>query len=149
VAEELERMTDYFEGLAEEREITLAWRGDGTVWADPSLLRRALANLLSNAVRYADAGTTITLLSQQDVAGTFMSVENSGPTIAEHHLARLFDRFYRADASRKESSDASGLGLSIVRSIMLLHQGSWEAVSDRGTTRFTLFFPKQNHLLTP
>jgi two-component system heavy metal sensor histidine kinase CusS len=146
VAEELERITNYFEGLAEEREIALVWHGDGTVWADPDLLRRALANLLSNAVRYANAGTEITLLSQQNAAGTFMSVENNGPTIEKHHLARLFDRFYRADASRGESSGASGLGLSIVRSIMLLHQGSWEAVSNDGTTRFTLFFPKSNHL---
>jgi two-component system heavy metal sensor histidine kinase CusS len=70
-----------------------------------------------------------------------MSVENKGPDIAAHHLARLFDRFYRADASRRGSSDASGLGLSIVRSIMLLHQGSWKVDSRSGTTRFTLFFP--------
>lgn len=144
VAAELERIADYFEGLAEEREITLAWRGDGTVWADPDLLRRALANLLSNAVRYADAGTQITLLSQQEAAGTAISVENRGPVIEKQHLARLFDRFYRADASRRGSSDASGLGLSIVRSIMLLHQGSWDAASSEGTTRFTLLFPRQS-----
>jgi two-component system heavy metal sensor histidine kinase CusS len=144
VPAELERITDYFEGLAEERDITLAWRGEGAVWADPNLLRRALANLLSNAVRYADAGTEITLLSQQDPAGTSISVENKGPVIEEQHLARLFDRFYRADASRRGSSDASGLGLSIVRSIILLHQGSWNAVSSDGTTRFTLFFPRQD-----
>jgi two-component system heavy metal sensor histidine kinase CusS len=144
VAAELERIADYFEGLAEEREITLTWRGDGTVWADPDLLRRALANLLSNAVRYADAGTQITLLSQQEAAGTAISVENRGPVIEKQHLARLFDRFYRADASRRGSSDASGLGLSIVRSIMLLHQGSWDAASSEGTTRFTLLFPRQS-----
>jgi two-component system heavy metal sensor histidine kinase CusS len=144
VPAELERIADYFEGLAEERGITLAWRGDGAVWADPNLLRRALANLLSNAVRYADAGTEITLLSQQDAAGTSISVENKGPVIEEQHLARLFDRFYRADASRRGSSDASGLGLSIVRSIMLLHQGSWNAASSDGTTRFTLFFPRRD-----
>jgi two-component system heavy metal sensor histidine kinase CusS len=71
-------------------------------------------------------------------------VENRGPVIEERHLARLFDRFYRADASRRGSSDASGLGLSIVRSIMLLHQGSWTAASSDGTTRFTLFFPRQD-----
>lgn len=146
VATELERIAEYFEGLAEERQITLVWRGDGTIWADPNLLRRALANLLSNAVRYADAGTTITLLVQQQAAGISISVENRGPTIERQHLARLYDRFYRADASRRGSSDASGLGLSIVRSIMLLHQGRWEVVSDEGTTCFSLFFPKQNSL---
>ena len=144
VAEELKRLVDYFEGLAEERDIRIVWRGDGTVWADADLLRRALANLLSNAVRYADAGSTITLVSRQADGGTFMRVENTGPVIEAHHLTRLFDRFYRADASRRGSSDASGLGLSIVRSIMLLHQGSWTADSDASATRFTVFFPGQN-----
>jgi two-component system heavy metal sensor histidine kinase CusS len=143
VAEELERVVDYFEGLVEECNIALEWRGEGTIWADSDLLRRALANLLSNAIRYAHEGTTIIVLSEQNAAGTALSVENLGPAIEEHHLSRLFDRFYRADASRGGSSEASGLGLSIVRSIMLLHEGGWEAGSKEGVTRFTLFFPKQ------
>ncbi|MFZ6647734.1 heavy metal sensor histidine kinase [Undibacterium sp. TJN25] len=141
VADELERIVEYFEGLAEERDIRISFQGQGTVCADPDLLRRALANLLSNAVRYADAGTEITLTAQQDAVGTTLEVDNKGPTIEPHHLTRLFDRFYRADASRRGSSDASGLGLSIVRSIMLLHQGTWKAASSEGNTRFTLFFP--------
>ncbi|PRC94075.1 heavy metal sensor histidine kinase [Solimicrobium silvestre] len=145
VANELERMVDYFEGLADERNLKLEWHGAGLVWADANLLRRALANLLSNAVRYADEGTTISLLVKQEPAGTSMIVENSGPTIEAHHIARLFDRFYRADASRRGSSDASGLGLSIVRSIMLLHQGTWDVTSSAGISCFTLFFPKQSN----
>lgn len=143
VGEELQLIGEYFEGPAEERDVRLVFRGDGAVWADPTLLRRALANLLANAVRYADPGSEIVLTSKQDAAGTTMSVENRGPTIAPHHLARLFNRFYRADPSRNESSGASGLGLSIVRSIMSLHQGTWDASSDAGATRFTLFFPVQ------
>jgi len=142
VADELERVVDYFEGLVEERNIRLEWHGDGTVWADANLLRRALANLLSNAVRYADEGTIIIVHAKQELTGTGISVENSGPTIEEHHLARLFDRFYRADTSRRGSSDSSGLGLAIVRSIMQLHQGSWKVSSSAGITCFTLFFPK-------
>jgi two-component system heavy metal sensor histidine kinase CusS len=141
VASELQRIGDYFEGPAEEREVSLAITGDGQVWADPDLLRRALANLLANAVRYAEPGTAIVLKAEQSAAGTTMVVENRGATIAPHHLARLFDRFYRADPSRREASGASGLGLSIVRSIMMLHQGTWRADSADGTTRFTLFFP--------
>ena len=141
VADELRRIGEYFEGLAEERDIRLMFRGGGMVWADPALLRRALANLLANAVRYADPGTEIILAAEQDASGTTMVVENAGPDIEAHHLARLFDRFYRADASRRGSSDASGLGLSIVRSIMLLHQGAWNAASINGRTRFTIFFP--------
>src|SRR5258706_13260406 len=141
VADELQRIGEYFEGPAGERDIRLVFRGGGEVWADPTLLRRALANLLANAVRYADPGTEIILFSEQGESGTTMIVESTGPTIEAHHLARLFDRFYRADASRRGSSDASGLGLSIVRSIMSLHQGTWNATSSNRTTRFTIFFP--------
>jgi two-component system, OmpR family, heavy metal sensor histidine kinase CusS len=143
LAEEFERMEGYFEGLADERNVGLVWRGDGRVWADPLLLRRALANLLANAVRYADPGTAISTVAEQGPDGTTLYVENRGPTIEPHHLERLFDRFYRADASRHRSSESSGLGLSIVRSIMSLHGGTWHAASSAGVTRFTLVFPRQ------
>ncbi|CAB3796981.1 heavy metal sensor histidine kinase [Pararobbsia alpina] len=143
VADEFGRMAEYFEGLADERNIRLEWRGDGSVWADPLLLRRALANLLANAVRYADPGTAISTVAEQGPDGTTLYVENRGPTIEPQHLERLFDRFYRADASRHRSSESSGLGLSIVRSIMLLHGGTWHATSNANVTRFTLAFPRQ------
>jgi two-component system heavy metal sensor histidine kinase CusS len=139
--DELQRMADYFEGLAEERGVRLAVQGEGQVWADPTLLRRALANLLANAVRYADEDSAIVLAAEQDAGGTTISVENRGPTIAPQHLERLFDRFYRADPARADSSASSGLGLSIVRSIMTLHSGRWHAASKDGVTRFALFFP--------
>ncbi len=142
LADEFRRMSEYFEGLADEREIRLEWRGDSSVWADPLLLRRALANLLANAVRYADTGTLISTVAEQRRDGTAISVENRGPTIEPHHLERLFDRFYRADASRQRSSESSGLGLSIVRSIMSLHGGTCRAASSEGVTRFTLIFPR-------
>ena len=142
--DELARMAEYFEGLADERNIRLEWRGDGTVWADPLLLRRALGNLLANAVRFADPGTTISMVAEHRAAGTAVYVENRGPQIEPHHLERLFDRFYRADASRQRSSESSGLGLSIVRSIMLLHGGTWDAASNAGLTRFTLVFPQRD-----
>jgi two-component system, OmpR family, heavy metal sensor histidine kinase CusS len=143
LADEFGRLAEYFEGLADERDIRLVWRGDGTVWADPLLLRRALANLLANAVRYADPGSAISTVAEQGSDGTVVYVENRGPQIEPHHLERLFDRFYRADASRRGSSESSGLGLSIVRSIMLLHGGTCHAASDAGVTRFTLVFPRQ------
>ena len=143
LADEFGRLAEYFEGLANERDIRLEWHGDGTVWADPLLLRRAIANLLANAVRYADPGTAISTVAEQWPDGTSVYVENRGPQIEPHHLERLFDRFYRADASRHRSSESSGLGLSIVRSIMLLHGGTWHAASNAGATRFTLVFPRQ------
>jgi len=140
-AEEMQCVADYFEGLAEERGVRIAVQGSGAVWADSMLLRRALANLLANAVRYADSGTAILLQSERADGGVTLAVENRGPVIEPHHLARLFDRFYRADAARRDSADASGLGLSIVRTIMTLHQGRWHAASADRVTRFSLFFP--------
>jgi two-component system, OmpR family, heavy metal sensor histidine kinase CusS len=144
IADEFERMQEYFEGLAEERDVGLEWRGDGSVWADPLLLRRALANLLANAVRYAQPGTSISTVAHQGPDGTTLYVENRGPTIEPHHLERIFDRFYRADVARHRSSESSGLGLSIVRSIMSLHGGTWHAASSAGVTRFTLTFPRRD-----
>ncbi|MGO4378068.1 heavy metal sensor histidine kinase [Pseudoduganella sp. RAF53_2] len=141
VREEMERVCEYFEGPACDRNVKLVFEGKGTVWADPDLLRRALANLLSNAVRYANEDSEIVLTAAQDGAGTAFTVENKGPTITTEHLGRIFDRFYRADPSRAGSSESSGLGLSIVRSIMSLHQGSWRAASDNGVTRFVIAFP--------
>lgn len=144
LADEFERMQEYFEGLAEERNVGLQWRGEGCVFADPLLLRRALGNLLANALRYADPGTAISTVAEQTPDGTALYVENRGPTIEPHHLERIFDRFYRADASRHRSSESSGLGLSIVRSIMSLHGGTWHASSSNGVTRFTLVFPRHD-----
>ena len=141
VSNELEHVAEYFEGLAEERDLRIAVKADGIVAADSMLLRRALANLIANAIRYADKGSVILLQSEPAPDGITLLVENQGPAIDESHLARVFDRFYRADPSRRGSSESSGLGLSIVRSIMNLHRGRWHASSARGVTRFSLFFP--------
>jgi two-component system heavy metal sensor histidine kinase CusS len=140
VAGEFERVADYFEGLADERGLRIVRDGVGLVWADPMLLRRALANLLANAVQYADASSTIALSAQAHGAGVALSVENHGPQIAEQQLSRLFERFYRADTARRGSAQSSGLGLSIVRTIMTLHSGRAEAFSRDGRTCFTLTF---------
>jgi two-component system, OmpR family, heavy metal sensor histidine kinase CusS len=142
LADEFERMQEYFEGLAEDRNVRLEWRGDGYVSADALMLRRALGNLLANALRYAEPGTAITTVAEQGADRTTIHVENRGPTIEPHHLERIFDRFYRADPSRHRSSESSGLGLSIVRGIMSLHGGTCHATSGNGVTRFTLVFPR-------
>lgn len=123
VSNELEHVAEYFEGLAEERDLKIAVHAEGSIAADSMLLRRALANLIANAIRYADKGSVILLQSERAPDGVTLLVENRGPAIDENHLARVFDRFYRADPSRRGSSESSGLGLSIVRSIMNLHRG--------------------------
>lgn len=139
--DELEKMAGFYEGMAEEHGLRLACTGGGTVLADPALLRRALANLLSNAVRYADEGSTITLRAEQHGAATELSVTNAGPAIPPEHLAHLFERFYRADPARRDAEGSTGLGLSIVRAVMDLHGGTAQVRSAAGQTRFSLVFP--------
>jgi two-component system heavy metal sensor histidine kinase CusS len=137
---EFARMADYFEGPADERELSIVCSGGGRLWADPVLLRRALANLLANAIQYADPASTISLAAETRDGAVALIVDNAGPAIEPAHLKRLFDRFYRADAARRGSAQSSGLGLSIVRTIMALHGGAAHAQSSGGRNRFTLAF---------
>jgi two-component system heavy metal sensor histidine kinase CusS len=123
VADELQRIAGYFEGLAEERHMVLNTVGDARLSADPLLLRRALSNLVANAIRYADEGSAIDIRVVSGNGQCRIEVENRGPTLDESTLEKLFDRFYRGDASRHQSSDSNGLGLAIVAAIMTLHSG--------------------------
>lgn len=141
-AAELARQADYFADLAEERGVRLVCQGDAPVWAEPQLLRRALANLLSNAVRHARSGSVVELKVAPDEggAGAVVSVTNQGDPVPPESLSRLFDRFYRADPAR--SGEGSGLGLSIVRAIMVRHHGSAEVRQPApATIVFALWFP--------
>ncbi|WP_339485521.1 heavy metal sensor histidine kinase [Pseudomonas sp. EL_65y_Pfl2_R95] len=140
---ELQRIGGYFEGLAEERQITIHTSGDGTLNADPLLLRRALSNLVANAIRYANEGSEILVRAVTANGGWQIEVENQGPEMSEESLSKLFDRFYRGDASRHQSSDSYGLGLTIVAAIMQLHGGDARVKQPKaGTIRFSLYFPQ-------
>jgi two-component system heavy metal sensor histidine kinase CusS len=143
LASETERVADYFEGLAEERDMRLVCQGDGTLYADAILFQRALSNLVANAIRYGDEGTEIRVQVEQVAANTLIHVDSQGEPIPAEKRGKLFDRFYRADASRSEGGSSNGLGLSIVQAIMALHQGSASVSSlAQGKTRFTLQFPR-------
>ncbi|MFK4073742.1 heavy metal sensor histidine kinase [Ectopseudomonas khazarica] len=140
--DESQRIADYFEGLAEERQITFQITGNGSVLADPLLLRRALSNLVANAIRYANEGTEILMQVTQTHRGARIEVENQGPVLSDETLSKLFDRFYRGDASRHQRSDSYGLGLAIVVAIMQLHGGQVGVEQPRpGIIRFSLSFP--------
>lgn len=128
--EELARQVDYFADLAEERGLTLHCQGDAALWAEPILLRRALANLISNALRHARPGSMVELTARTEPDGgsnwVLLEVVNEGEPVPPEALPRLFDRFYRTDASRHRDAGGSGLGLAIVRAIAELHGGSAE-----------------------
>jgi two-component system heavy metal sensor histidine kinase CusS len=123
LAAEVRELFDFFDALAEEKALQLSLTGEGQVSGDKLMLRRALANLLSNAIRHTPEGGNIRISIETSAGGLKLSIENSGEPIPEEHLARIFDRFYRADPSRHRSSDGAGLGLAITRSIVQAHGG--------------------------
>ena len=139
--DELRKVADFYEGMAQERDLMLACEGEATVLADAALLRRALANLLSNAVRHADPGSRIVLFAGRRDGVVELGVTNTGAPIGAAHLAHLFERFYRADPARSEAEGSTGLGLAIVRAIMDLHGGQAKVDTEGRRTTFTLVFP--------
>jgi two-component system heavy metal sensor histidine kinase CusS len=140
----VEQLCEYFEGVAQERDVKLINQADGELWADPVLIRRALANLLSNALRYGAPAAEVVINSLAAEDRIEVSVHNQGQPISVEHLPRLFERFYRCDPSRNQPDDSGGLGLAIVRSIMQLHGGQVTVDSSQLGTNFRLVFPIRN-----
>ena len=139
---EVEKLFEYYRLLADERGISLQLHGHAVVRGDVLMLHRALSNLLSNALRYTPAGASIQVELEQNANGSALRLSNPGPTIADEHLERLFDRFYRADPARREGSPHNaGLGLAITRSIIHAHQGQIHCTSVAGKTTFCVQFP--------
>ena len=141
--EEADKVAEYFAVVAEDRAVRVEVEGAARLFADRRLVQRALNNLLANAVRHAPPGTAVTIrLAGRADGGVDLTIANAGAGIAPEHLPRLFDRFYRTDPSRPDSSESNGLGLAIVQSIMRLHGGVATAASVAGgETTFTLHFP--------
>jgi two-component system, OmpR family, heavy metal sensor histidine kinase CusS len=139
---EMTAVADFHEALAEQRRIEIRCVGDGEVTADAMLLRRALTNLVSNALQWTPPGGSVTLEAGRDDGGPIIRVSDTGSGIGAEHLPRIFDRFYRVDPARAGGREGTGLGLAIVRSIMELHEGSVTIDSKPGQgTTVTLHFP--------
>lgn len=141
---EVDKVADFYSGLAHDRSLAIECRGHGPAIGDRALLQRAIHNLFSNAVRYSGPGGVIeaAISRSADRCWVELSITNPGPGIPKEHLPRVFDRFYRADPARHESQDGTGLGLAIVKSIAQLHGGEVSVKSevDRNTT-FSLRLP--------
>ena len=140
LAHEVQNLFDYYEAWAEERGVSLTLDGAAQVRGDRAMMRRALSNLLSNAIKHTPNNNTVQVVLQQVSGQVLISVENPGPAIAPEHLPRLFDRFYRVDASRQRQGEGAGLGLAIVKSIVELHGGDITVTSAEGRTRFRIAF---------
>ena len=140
LAAEVLSLFDYYEAWAEERDIILILEGDAKTSGDRSMLRRALNNLLANAIRHTATGGTVCIALDQLKSGEVsIDVKNPGPEIAPGHLSKLFNRFYRVDPSRQVGG--AGLGLAIVKSIINAHSGRIEVTSSEGYTWFHIILP--------
>lgn len=141
--EEFNTLFEFYDALAAEKHMTFHLVGTGKVNANIAMLRRALSNLISNAIKYGKSNSVIQIKCQQTAEHTSFSVENEGPTLSPEQLSRLFDRFYRTDASRQRVEDGTGLGLAITKSILALHGAIIQAESRDGLVIFTVIFKNE------
>ncbi|WP_405525102.1 sensor histidine kinase [Streptomyces canus] len=140
----LDQVAAAHRGRAETAGVTLTTRVEDTptLHADPVRLRRALGNLLSNALRHTPSGGTVTLSCRRAGDQVVIEVADTGTGIAAGDLSHVFDRFWRADKSRSRQTGGSGLGLAIVRRLTEAHGGTVSVTSTPHTrTVFTLCLP--------
>lgn len=132
-----------FERLHGDRELHIIGTAPGTLRGDPSLLRRALDNLLDNAAKYSDAGAPIQLDAQATPQRFELRVIDSGRGMTPEELQHAFTPFWRADASRTRATGGVGLGLALARRIARAHHGDVELTSTPGQgTTALLWLPR-------
>jgi Signal transduction histidine kinase len=113
----------------------------GRVWADRTAFAQIALNLLENAIRHTSAGS-VTVGTRRAPAGVDLYVADTGSGIAEEHLPRIFERFYRVDTGRARETGGTGLGLAIVRHLAEAHGGRVSAASKLGSgTTIEVFLP--------
>ncbi|TAK20596.1 MAG: hypothetical protein EPO26_16325 [Chloroflexota bacterium] len=133
--------------MATERGVTLVESGPRdqcVVEADPDRIEQVLLILIDNALKYTPSGGTVTVAARRDDGAVAIDVTDTGPGIDPAHLARVFDRFYRADAARTRAEGGTGLGLAIAKSIVDAHSGQLTLANAPGAAtgaRATLRLP--------
>ena len=140
--QETRALFDFYDAVADEKRIRLSLAGEAVVMGDRLMVRRAIGNLLSNALQHSPDDADVAVVIEKKGAAVALCLTNTGNTISADVLPRLFDRFFRVDKSRSHpDSDGAGLGLSITQAIMAAHGGSVTASSSYGVTTFCLMFP--------
>lgn len=143
--EEIADLFEFYDALAEEEGVTLSSSGKAVVRGNRLMLRRALSNLLSNALRHAEDGGRVAVRLQEHPKTVVVSVENTGLPIPQDEQLRIFERFYRSEGARTRPQGATGglgLGLAITRAIVQAHGGDIMASSSGGITRFLVTLPR-------
>lgn len=145
LADEAAALLEFYEALAAEQGVRLTLNGRAMVLGDRLMLRRALSNLISNALRHTSSGQEVRVDIGTDSGGVRLAVSNPGERIPADQLSRLFERFHRIDAARsrprEHGGEGAGLGLAIALSIAEAHGGRIEVQSDDVATVFALRLP--------
>lgn len=123
VEDEIAKALDFLELILDEAGVSARVDGTAVARLERALFQRAVMNLLHNAVQHSPPGSAIAVRIERDEARVAITVANPGPPLAEAHLARVFDRFFRVDSARGNSGENHGLGLSIVKAVAVMHGG--------------------------
>lgn len=140
VAQEIGKTVEFLDVILDEAGVSVKVKGDAEATIETSLFRRAVTNLLQNAVDHSERGAEIQVDVVPEETGIRIAVVNPGAPIEDQHVVRLFDRFYRVDGARENKSGNHGLGLSIVKAVASMHGGTVFARSAEGrnTIGFTV-----------
>jgi two-component system heavy metal sensor histidine kinase CusS len=146
LAHEVEMTIEFFEPLLDETGMVVDVEGElqARAMINTSLFRRALSNMLQNAIDHSAPGAHLAVTITRRARSIWVSVTNPGVTIPGVHLPRLFDRFYRVDTSRHDQGPlhGHGLGLAIVKAVASMHGGAVAASSDEGVTTIAFSVPE-------
>lgn len=140
----LEQMLEEFYPSFQDAQLECIYENylsEAIIWADGELLARAIANLMSNAVKYGKDGKKIIIKVDQEKEQVLLSIRNFGEIIPQEDLDHIFDKFFRVESSRSRKTGGTGLGLAIAKHIIFMHDGTIEVHSDIQGTVFQVFFP--------
>ncbi|MBB3907383.1 sensor histidine kinase [Anoxybacteroides rupiense] len=130
----LKKLHDKMHPAFQAKKMSLVYYCDGniTVHIDQKRFEQVMINLLDNALKYSDQGSTVSIDARAEKNNIVMIVSDEGRGIPEEDLPHIFERFYRVDKSRSRNSGGTGLGLAIVKEIVEAHGGSIYAASEYG-----------------
>jgi len=141
----LEQIADELYGVLQEKRLACSVKAEDEliIQGDPDKLARVFDNILRNATAYCRENTELEIRAVKINGDVEIIFANEGDTIPAEKLERIFDKFYRADASRSSSTGGAGLGLAIAKEIVELHGGSISAESENEKTRFIVRLPQK------
>lgn len=147
LTEIIQEASDAAAGEFAKKQIMLATTVDEglAIFGDERRIRQVFDNLLKNSLRYTDSGGECRLTTHRKRRRIYINVEDSAPSVSQDELPKLFDRFYRVEASRNRSRGGAGLGLAICKTIISAHEGEIVARASRlGGLRMYINLPAEN-----